>query len=188
MKILKHFKTIVRHKVIVCLECIKCGQVWRGIMHDNSKFSFTEFLPSARYFQGDRSPIEAEKAAIEYSIAWQHHMGHNPHHWEYWIDFNSDGQVIANKIPYPYVVEMVCDWIGASMVYNNGKWNQSEPLKYYNKVRSGRHFHPDTERILVKFLKCINDKGLKEFHRMARSRVVKWFYEEVYDGKGGYGE
>ena len=101
MKILKHFKTIVRHKVIVCLECIKCGQVWRGIMHDNSKFSFTEFLPSARYFQGDRSPIEAEKAAIEYSIAWQHHMGHNPHHWEYWIDFNSDGQVIANKIPYP---------------------------------------------------------------------------------------
>lgn len=35
----EHFKTICKHKWIVCLECIKCGFIWRGLMHDNSKFS-----------------------------------------------------------------------------------------------------------------------------------------------------
>ena len=105
-KMYKHFKTILKHKVIVCMECIKCGLIWRGLMHDNSKFGYTEFLASAKYFQGNKSPIEKEKEITGYSLAWQHHKGHNPHHWEYWVDFDKKGQVIAEKIPYKYVVEM----------------------------------------------------------------------------------
>ena len=76
--------------------------------------------------------------------------------------------MIANKIPFQYVLEMVCDWIGAGMVYSGEKWTQEEPLNYYNKVRAGRHFHPETEALLVKFLEAIRDSGLDEFHRMAR--------------------
>ena len=165
----KHLKTISKHKAIVCMECVKCGFVWRGLMHDNSKFSFAEFLPSAKYFQGNRSPIDAEKEQNGYSAAWLHHMGHNPHHWEYWIDFDENGKIITNKIPYQYVVEMVCDWIGAGKAYNKDKWTQEEPLNYYNKVRGGRHFHPETEALIIKFLECIRDKGLKGFHKMARA-------------------
>lgn len=164
----RHLSTIIKHKLIVGKECIRCGQVWRGLMHDNSKFGFTEFLASARYFQGNRSPIAAEKEDNGYSAAWQHHMGHNPHHWEYWIDFDDGGQIIANKIPYPYVVEMACDWIGAGMVYNEDKWTQNEPIDYFKKVRPGRHYHPATEQLIVEFLECIRDRGLKEFHRIAR--------------------
>lgn len=178
----RHFKTVARHKRIVCQECIKCGRTWRGLMHDNSKFSPTEFIPSARYFQGDKSPIEAEKAEKGYSPAWQHHMGHNPHHWEYWIDFGSDGQIIANKIPYQYVVEMVCDWIGAGMMYSQGTWKQSDPLDYYNKVRKGRHFHPDTEELLLKFLTCIKEKGLDEFHKMAKCQNGYAYLAIDYEG------
>ena len=162
----KHFKTICKHKAIVCLECIKCGFIWRGLMHDNSKFSLTEFLPSAKYFQGN---IEAEKEQNGYSLAWMHHMGHNPHHWEYWVDFDDNGRIIANKIPYQYVVEMVCDWVGAGMVYSKDKWTQDAPLNFYNKVRHGRYFHPETEALILQFLECIRDKGLKEFHKMART-------------------
>ena len=153
------------------MECIKCGLIWRGLMHDNSKFGYTEFLASAKYFQGNKSPIEKEKEITGYSLAWQHHKGHNPHHWEYWVDFDKKGQVIAEKIPYKYVVEMVCDWIGAGMTYNKNKWTQNEPIDYYNKVREGRHFHPETEAILVKFLECIRDKGLKGFYKMARAQT-----------------
>lgn len=167
--IFEHLKTICKHKDIVCLECIKCGFTWRGLMHDNSKFSPTEFLASAKYFQGNRSPIDAEKEQNGYSLAWLHHMGHNPHHWEYWIDFDREGNIIANKIPYHYVVEIVCDWIGAGMTYSKGKWTQAEPLRYYTMVRCGRHFHPETEALIIKFLECIRDKGLKEFHKMAHS-------------------
>ena len=166
----KHLKTITKHKAIVCLQCVKCGYLGRGLMHDNSKFVLAEFMQSAKYFQGVRSPIEAQKAAEGYSAAWQHHKGHNPHHWEYWMDFAANGQLIANKIPYKYVVEMVCDWIGAGMVYGHGKWTQNEPLEYYNKVRNGRHFHSETENLLVAFLSCIKYDGLAEFYKMARCK------------------
>ena len=164
----RHFKTVCKHKRYVYRECKACGIMWKGIVHDLSKFSFVEFNESAKYFQGDRSPIDASKEAYGYSLAWLHHKGHNKHHWEYWTDFSADGSIIALKIPYEYVVEMICDWIGAGMAYSKGKWSQSEPLEYYNKVRKGRYFHPDTENLILVFLNAIKDKGLDEFHRLAR--------------------
>ena len=75
----KHFKTIVKHKYYVGKFCFKCGYYTRGILHDLSKFGFTEFFSSAKYFQGTSSPIDAEKKATGHSLAWQHHKGHNPH-------------------------------------------------------------------------------------------------------------
>ena len=164
----KHFCTVVRHKAIVFKECCACGIFWRGLVHDISKFSPTEFISSARFFQGNSSPIEAEKHIRGYSVAWQRHIGHNPHHWEYWIDFFNDGTIIANRIPYIFVVEMVCDWIGAGKVYSKEAWTQHEPLAYYNKVRAGRHIHPDTEALILEFLTCIDISGLSDFHRMAK--------------------
>ena len=174
----KHFKTVCRHKWEVFKECYACGITWQGIVHDMSKFSPAEFVPSAKYFQGNRSPIEAEKEAIGYSDAWLHHKGHNKHHWEYWCDYNNDtGEVFPHRIPYKYVVEMVCDWIGAGKVYSKEKWTQAEPLNYYNKARSGRHFHPDTEAMIVYFLECIRDYGPYNFHVLAYL-----FGEQIYGG------
>lgn len=174
----KHFKTVMKHKQVVFRECWACGIGWQGIVHDLSKFSHTEFSPSAKYFQGNRSPIEAEKEDCGYSFAWLHHKGCNPHHWEYWIDFASDGGIIADRIPKKYVVEMLCDWIGAGKVYAKGKWSQSDPLDYYNKVRAGRYFHPETEQVIVRFLELIRDNGLDEFHKIARQwlKLDKTFY------------
>ena len=169
MKAFKHFVTICRHKAVVFRECAACGLIWQGLVHDLSKFSPAEFMPAARYFQGNRSPIEAEKEAIGYSDSWLHHKGRNKHHWEYWCDYNNDtGEVFPHKIPYRYVVEMICDWIGAGMVYSGEKWTQSEPLTYYKKVRAGRYFNPETEKLTLAFLQCINDNGLSAFHVMAK--------------------
>ena len=85
-KYLKHFKTITKHKFYVMKFCFRCGKFKRGLLHDLSKYGITEFCSSAKCFQGTRSPIDAEKNKKGYSLAWQHHKGHNPHHWEYWID------------------------------------------------------------------------------------------------------
>ena len=175
---LKHLRTVAKHRWVVLQQCARCGYFWQGLTHDLSKLSRAEFVSSARYFQGDRSPIEAEKAAQGYSAAWLHHKGRNPHHWEYWTDFDEgDGHVIANKIPYRYVVEMVCDWIGAGMVYSQDKWTQSEPLAYYDKVRKGRHFHEETELLLRFFLEVIKDYGLDKFYEVARSERLHSYYE-----------
>ena len=175
---LKHLRTVAKHRWVVLQQCARCGYFWQGLTHDLSKLSRAEFVSSARYFQGDRSPIEAEKAAQGYSAAWIHHKGRNPHHWEYWTDFDEgDGHVIANKIPYRYVVEMVCDWIGAGMVYSQDKWTQSEPLAYYDKVRKGRHFHEETELLLRFFLEVIKDYGLDKFYEVARSERLHSYYD-----------
>ena len=163
-----HFKTVMKHKAVVFHECRACGITWQGITHDLSKLSPIEFFSSARYFQGDKSPIEMEKAKKGYSEAWLHHKGHNKHHWEYWTDFGPDGKVIANKIPAKYVVEMVCDWIGAGKVYESEEWTPASPINYYMKVRPGRHFHPFTEAMIVDMLETIRDDGMDEFHRLCK--------------------
>lgn len=173
---MKHFCTIFKHKIIVMIECFKCGQYWRGLMHDNSKFGVTEFASSARNFQGDRSPIDAEKEKYGYSLAWQHHKGHNPHHWEYWIDNVGERKNTPIKIPYKYVVEMLCDWIGAGKVYVNEKWTQSEPYNYYVKVRDNRIIHPETEALIVTALELIRDNGLSNFHQIIKSKKFKNSY------------
>jgi hypothetical protein len=60
--ILKHFNTINKHRWIVLKLCIKAGIPWRGLVHDLSKYSFEEFWESAKYYQGNKSPISACKA------------------------------------------------------------------------------------------------------------------------------
>lgn len=163
-----HFKTVVKHKHYVFRECAACG-IWRqGVIHDLSKFSPVEFASSARYFQGHRSPIEAEKEIVGYSKAWLHHKGHNKHHWEYWTDFADDGSIIANEMPIKYVIEMVCDWVGAGKAYSKDKWTPQSPMIYYAKVRKGRYFNPTTEKLILEFLTCISDQGLDAFHKQAK--------------------
>jgi hypothetical protein len=108
-KYVAHFRTIAKHKLLVMKFCFKCGLIWRGLMHDNSKFGPTEFWASAKYWQSSRSPIDAEKEACGYSLAWQHHKGHNPHHWEYWLDNLGTHQNTGLKMPIEYVIEMICD-------------------------------------------------------------------------------
>ena len=164
----RHFKTVCKHKSEVFKECKACGITWQGIVHDLSKFSWIEFSPSAQFFQGTGSPIEREKAKVGYSIAWLNHKGRNRHHWEWWTDFADDGTIIANRIPKKYVIEMICDWIAAGKTYSKEQWTRAEPLNYYNKVRAGRHFHPETELMIVLLLEVIRDYGLKEYHRFAR--------------------
>lgn len=183
-KYVEHFKTISKHKAIVMYNCMRAGIFWRGLMHDNSKFGPTEFFSSARYFQGTSSPIDAEKAAKGYSLAWQHHKGHNPHHWEYWIDNVGTYANTPCKVPYKYVVEMVCDWIGAGKVYSKEKWTQEEPLKYYEKVRGSRIIHPATEKLILFFLNVIDTWGLKSFYTQAKSKLVKDAYEYYNEEEG----
>lgn len=183
--ILKYLKTILIHKKYVFDECRACGIFWQGVTHDLSKFSKEEFFSSAKYFCEDKSPHYQDAEENGYSSAWLHHKGCNPHHWEYWTDFYEDtGEVKANKIPYKYVVEMVCDWIGAGKAYSKDKWTKDSPLEYYNKVRSGRHFHPDTEELILKFLKCIKNNGLEEFHSMAKGEGIYAYiyfdYSDIY--------
>jgi hypothetical protein len=131
-KAIKHFNVISKHKYYVMAECFKRGLYWQGIVHDLSKYSISEFMPSAKYFQGDSTPVAKMKAELGYAPSWLHHKGRNKHHWEYWTDFY-DGVQKPCPIPNKYLIEMACDMIGASKAYLKSEYNPSEPLKYFEK-------------------------------------------------------
>ena len=65
-----HLKTITKHKIAVTKLCFRCGLYKQGLLHDLSKYSWVEFSAGARYYQGNRSPIDREKEVKGYSLGW----------------------------------------------------------------------------------------------------------------------
>lgn len=173
-----HLKTVVRHKYLVAQGCFAVGLYRQGILHDLSKFSPTEFMVGARYWQGNRSPNNAERETIGYSSSWLHHKGRNRHHYEYWVDYNLrgeiDGQVlIPVKMPGRYVVEMLMDRIAASKVYKGDDYTDASALEYYRGGRPELLMHPETAALLEKLLTMLAEKGEKETFAYVRARLHK---------------
>ena len=114
----RHLKTVQCHRRLVRQHCFRLGLYWQGLTHDLSKFSPVEFWAGVKYFQGDRSPNDAQRRDKGYSASWMHHKGRNRHHFEYWTDYGVSGEgIIGVEMPKKYVAEMFCDRLAASKVY-----------------------------------------------------------------------
>ncbi|MBP1544369.1 MAG: catalase [Oscillospiraceae bacterium] len=159
---LGHFRTITKHRHKVISHCAKAGILWQGLRHDLSKYSPTEFLAGARYYQGTRSPNEAEREAYGYSKAWLHHTGRNRHHFEYWFDYDpvtKTNQPV--KMPLNYVIEMFCDRVAASKIYQGKNYTDRHPLEYFLKAKGTRVIHKETSDFLEKLLTMLAEEGEK---------------------------
>lgn len=154
-----HLTTINRHKFKVTALCFKCGIYKQGILHDLSKYSPVEFLAGVKYFQGNRSPIDKEKEVHGYSLGWLHHKGKNKHHWEYWLDNGKDG-ITAIEMPVEYVVEMFCDRVAASMIYQKENYKDDSALNYYLMGRDRILIHPNTDKLILHLLTYLSENGL----------------------------
>ncbi len=175
MKIWQHFQTITYHKYLVAKGCFKVGLYKQGILHDLSKYSPSEFLVGAKYYQGTRSPNNAEREAIGYSGAWLHHKGRNKHHYEYWIDYSLNaipGGMAPAPMPEKYVVEMFMDRIAASKVYLKENYTNASPLKYYNKGKDSILMHEDTKKLLEKLLYMLAKNGEEKTFRYIKKEVL----------------
>lgn len=173
----KHFKTITYHKLLVAEGCFKVGLYRQGLLHDLSKYSPAEFMVGARYYQGTRSPNNAEREKKGYSAAWMHHKGRNRHHFEYWTDYSNDpekkGCVVPVPMPDKYVAEMVMDRIAASKVYKGKDYTNASPLEYYLQGRSRKLIHPETAGKLERMLRLLAEEGEeKTFARIRRELKV----------------
>ena len=172
----KHFKTVTYHKYLVAKGCFRVGLYRQGLLHDLSKYSPVEFMAGAKYYQGDRSPNNAEREDKGYSAAWLHHKGRNRHHYEYWIDYSLESEPgVMKPVPMPdrYIAEMVMDRIAASKVYEGKAYTDASPLKYYYKGTDKAPLHPDTRRKLVKLLKMLAQRGEKETFDYIRRVLVR---------------
>ncbi len=172
----EHFHTITAHKLLVAGYCFRMGLYRQGLMHDLSKYSPTEFLEGARYWQGNRSPNNAEREATGVSLAWLHHKGRNKHHFEYWIDYGINCDTIIKGVPIPrrYIAEMVADRISASRVYLGDAYSDREPYLYF--TRRGDHLwfvHPQVKNDLLYLLGMLSEKGEERTIRYIRFQYLK---------------
>ncbi len=160
MQIINHFLTITRHRHQVIKNCFKAGIPLRGLLHDLSKYTPTEFIAGARFYQGSRSPNEGEREAYGYSKAWIHHKGINKHHFEHWTDYNPKTRKIEGApMPTKYVIEMFCDRVAASKIYMGDKYDDSSALMYFEKSRNTRMIHKRTSDMLEYLLLMLKYKG-----------------------------
>lgn len=158
--ILRHYSTITRHRHAVIRNCARAGILTQGLLHDLSKYTPAEFVPGVLYYQGTRSPNEQERAEHGYSGAWLHHKGRNKHHFEYWTDYNPRTRRLEPiKMPLRYVIEMFCDRMAASQIYNGAAYKDSDPLAYFLRGKPRRFIHPETSQFLERLLRMLAARG-----------------------------
>jgi hypothetical protein len=138
-----------------------------------------------RFYQGGKSsPIPAAKKKQGYSLAWQHHKGRNPHHYEYWMD-NFDQGTTAIRMPYKYAVEMICDFLAAGQTYadNMGEtFTYKGELEYVvNKFDNGCAMHISDQRfvyLVLRNLKIIDNIPIMKNCKCMRYILKDKFFNE----------
>lgn len=178
MKAWQHFKTITYHKLLVMEGCFRVGLYKQGLLHDLSKYMPSEFFVGAKYYQGTRSPNNAEREARGYSAAWLHHKGRNKHHYEYWIDYSmkeTAGVMAPAPMPVRYVVEMFMDRIAASKVYQKEAYTDRSPLAYYmyGREKAPMLLHPATKKQLEKLLYMLAECGEEATFAYIKKNILK---------------
>ncbi len=157
--------------------CFQIGLYKQGILHDLSKYSPSEFFVGVKYYQGTRSPNNAEREEIGYSSAWLHHKGRNRHHYEYWFDYNigQPGRLVPVPMPDRYVAEMIIDRIAAAKNYEGKAYTDASALKYYRKGtgKSDELLHPETKEKLERMLIMLAEEGEKKTFACIKKELVR---------------
>lgn len=154
-KYLAYLSYVIRHKWFVFLECCKEGLIWRGIIHDWTKFLPDEFLPYARHdWEGENErdetgyykPTDTGDKAFDY--AWLLHQKRNKHHWQWWILPEDEGGIKILEIPDIYLREMICDWKGAG----RAQGNPTSCWDWYQHNKHKMQLYPKTREKLERLL------------------------------------
>lgn len=165
-----HFSTITRHRHAVICHCYHAGILWRGLLHDLSKYSLTEFCAGVKYYKGTKSPNEGERESYGFSKAWIHHKGRNRHHFEYWTDYDRVTRLMSPvKMPLVFVKEMFCDRVAASKIYQGENYTSRHPLDYFVRGKANRAIHPETAALLESWLEILAEEGEKAAFQTIRN-------------------
>ncbi len=167
-KTIFHIKTITRHKLLVTKLCFKMGLYKQGLLHDISKYSWVELTNGIKYYQGVRSPNDAEKEDKGYSSSWLSHKGKNKHHWEYWIDRTRLG-IVSLKMPLNYLKESVCDRVAACIIYQNENYTNNSAYAYFMHGNDQQLMHPENASQMEEYLKLVSELGIDEAFKIIKN-------------------
>ena len=74
-------------------------------------------------------------------------------------------------MPLKYVVEMFCDRVAASKIYNPDNYDDGYPLAYFLRGKDTRMIHPATSDLLESWLTMLKEKGEDETFKYIRGLV-----------------
>ena len=158
MKYFKYLKYLLTHKWFVMIECFKAGLWYQGLVHDNSKFLPSEFIPYMNhFFSGDNPPIRdktgyykpTDTGDKEFDFAWFLHQKRNKHHWQWWVLPDAKGTVKVMEMFDRYLEEMICDWRGAGKAQKN----LTGVREWYLANKDKMQFNPETTKLLEEKIK-----------------------------------
>ena len=150
-------------------ELIPIGLDVSNVMaHDESKYTEEEYDAYDLYFYGERTP-EVQKA---FDLAWLHHIHHNPHHWQSWVLFEDEGGINKPKplkMPFKYLLEMICDWWAFSWrsgnLYEIFDWYESHKDKMILYSESRKEVENILDKIREKLTELDKADGVVENDR-----------------------
>jgi hypothetical protein len=155
----KYFCYVVKHKFYVGIFLWRKRFYWQALTHDISKLRWFPFKTYANYFYGEREtegnsetgyskPITTTDKDFDY--AWLLHQKINPHHWQFWILLEDSGKVKLIDIPNKYIIEMICDWYGASIATGKSDWSnyKTNTKKWYLAHRDIIQMSSNSRRLL----------------------------------------
>ncbi len=172
-KALRHLALVIRHKHLVFIHCVKCGIPLRGLLHDLSKFTPTEFFESIKFFHGARSPLAVCREEKGVSLAWLHHKGRNRHHLEYWVDEDCKTPPL---VPYKFAVECICDKLAATKIYRGKSYTPDMALSHFRRYGNKVHTNEKTLTFIDKVFSDLCELGEDA---VLNKKYMKKTYEEI---------
>jgi len=166
---IRYFWAVILHKICILIAGFRINKIFRStsyqvsykrlLLHDLSKFSRSEFWPYAEYFFGEKQNEE------EFHRAWLHHVYHNDHHWEHFIEnYPSISKLLSNnhqlnnliiyEMPDEAILEMVADNLAATRSYE-GYWpdrKKKDGWTWMTNSFDKYRLHPITRIKLTAFL------------------------------------
>jgi hypothetical protein len=157
----QHVRTVNKIMLeVACLFLKRAGD------HDDSKLespeaeTFTKYGPKLRAMTYDPNnpSSEYEECRAKMGDALKHHYENNRHHPEYHDERDEDGEVMVdgiNNMNLLDLLEMLCDWMAATMRHEDGDINESIKM---NTERFG--LSPQLARILSNSVPLVSCKFL----------------------------
>lgn len=163
---IKHFKYlayVLRHKWFVFVECVKTSFwlnepsiIWLGLIHDWSKFRWSEWAPYVNHFYSkDAAKRHAGEPDPVFDQAWLYHQNRNRHHWQYWLSVDRKKEITAAEMPIKYVEEMLADWNGAARA--KGQGGEYTPV-WFDRVRDTLILERTTLRWVINAVDRLREK------------------------------
>lgn len=181
-----HLKIVLRHKYWVFRYALLAGIPFRGLFHDMSKFSPSEFIRSLEFYTGKRSPVVTERNIRGYSKIWLHHRGRNTHHFEYWVDKGMNGEIVVPCMPFKDALELICDWLGAGRAYLGNDFTIEKQIERFNIDTNSPFIHPHTKQFIwLMYNELANAKdnyAVKGVFKRAKQLYQKAWDILLYDG------